>query len=311
MSFRLALKPRKTLATLAAVGAAVAALTAAGAVPASAVAGPAPVTQGSRYLALGDSIAFGFRESNAVQTPNYAKAGTFIGYPALIAQDLGLRLTNAACPGETTASFITAGRLDHGCTLQENETSPGYRAVFPLHTKYTGPKESQLQFAIAYLKKFPKTRLVTLQIGANDGLRCIELGQCNTTQQKAVLAGQVQKRLTTILNAITKKAGYHGQLVLVNYYSVNSASTAANDNSNLLNLAEAAVARNYKNVTIADAYSRFASASRNAPGKNTCVAGLETFLKSATPPNGNCGIHPSLAGHALIATAVERVVKKA
>ncbi len=310
MTFPLAKRPRKLLATMAAVGAVVS-LTTAGAASATAATTPAPVTQGSRYLALGDSIAFGYRESDAVQTPDYSKPGTFHGYPYLIAQNLGLRLTNAACPGETAASFITAGHLDHACTVQDDGTSPGYRSVFPLHTHYTGPTESQLQFAIAYLKKFPGTRLVTLQIGANDGLRCIDLGNCNTLQEKAALAGRVEKRLTTILNALKDKAGYKGQLVLVNYYSVNNASSDANDNSNLLNLAEASVARKFSNVTIADSYARFASASRNAPGNNTCAAGLETLLTDNVPPNGTCGIHPSLAGHALIASSVERVIKKA
>jgi len=311
MSFRLALKPRKTLATMTAVGAAVVALTAAGVTPAAAASTPAPVTQGARYLALGDSIAFGFRESDAVQTPHYNRPSTFHGYPYLIAKNLGLRLTNAACPGETAASFITAGKYDHGCSLQEDETSPGYRAAFPLHTHYTSPSESQLQFAIAYLKKFPNTRLVTLQIGANDGLRCIELGNCPDLPSKVALAKRVQKRLNYILTALTTKAGYHGQLVLVNYYSVNSASQDANTNSQLLNGAEGQVASRFKNVTIADSYARFASGSRNAPGNNTCAAGLETLLTDNVPPNGTCGIHPSLAGHALIASAVERVVKKA
>ena len=180
----------------------------------------------------------------------YAKPATFHGYPYLIGQDLGLKVTNAACPGETAASFITAGNLDHGCSADENGVSAaGYRMNFPLHTKYTSASESQLQFAIAFLKKFPGTKLVTLQIGANDGLRCIELGNCNTIQQKAAWAAKVERRLNTILSAITKKGGYHGQLVLVNYYSINSASTDANDNSQLLNAAEASVAKNYKNVT--------------------------------------------------------------
>ena len=239
------------------------------------------------------------------------KPASFHGYPYLIAQNLGLRMTNAACPGETAASFITAGHLDHACTVQDDGTSPGYRAAFPLHTHYTGPTESQLQFAIAFLKKFPNTRLVTLQIGANDGLRCIDLGNCNTTPEKVALAKRVAKRLTTILTALTTKAGYHGQLVLVNYYSVNSADSGANFNSTALNGAEALVAQNFKNVRIADAYARFASASRNAPGNNTCAAGLETLLTDNVPPNGTCGIHPSLAGHALIASSVERVVRKA
>ena len=64
-------------------------------------------------------------------------------------------------------------------------------------------------------------------------------------------------------------------------------------------------------MTIADSYSRFAAASRNAAGNDTCAAGLETILTASTPPNGTCGIHPSLGGHALIASSVERVVKKA
>jgi lysophospholipase L1-like esterase len=309
--FGSAMKPSKKIAMLAAVGAAVAAMTTAVATSSVAATTPAPVTPGSRYLALGDSIAFGFRESNAVQTPNYPKPGTFHGYPYLIGQDLGLKVTNAACPGETAASFITTGNLDHGCSVDENGVSAdAYRPNFPLHATYTSPSESQLQFAIAFLKKFPGTKLVTLQIGANDGLRCIELGNCNTIQQKAALAQRVQRRLNTILSAITKKGGYHGQLVLVNYYSINSASSDANDNSTLLNAAESSVAKNFKNVTIADSYSRFTQASLNAAGSDTCAAGLETILTSSTPPNGNCGIHPSLAGHALIASAVERVVKK-
>src|ERR1700751_924980 len=133
----MALKPRIKVGVLAAVGAAALAVTTAVAVPSEAASGPAPVTSGARYLALGDSIAFGYRESNAVQAPNYAKASTFHGYPELVARDLGLKLTNAACPGETAQSFITAGDLDHGCTVGGDGTSPGYRAAgFPLHTTY-------------------------------------------------------------------------------------------------------------------------------------------------------------------------------
>src|SRR6476620_2583689 len=127
----MALKPRFKLGVVAAVGAAAVAVTTAVAVPSAAASGPAPVTAGARYLALGDSIPFGFRESNAVQAPKYADASTFIGYPYLVARDLGLRLTNAACPGETAASFINAGNLDHGCLAQGDGTPGGYRSVYP------------------------------------------------------------------------------------------------------------------------------------------------------------------------------------
>src|SRR5689334_2727064 len=143
----MALKPRIKVGVLAAVGAAALAVTTAVAVPSEAASGPAPVTSGARYLALGDSIAFGYRESTAVQAPDYAHASTFHGYPELVAQDLGLKLTNAACPGETAQSFITTGDRDHGCSAQGDGTPGGYRSLFPLHTTYKDATQSQLQYA--------------------------------------------------------------------------------------------------------------------------------------------------------------------
>jgi hypothetical protein len=55
---------------------------------------------------------------------------------------------------------------------------------------------------------------------------------------------------------------------------------------------------------------RASSATRNSlalrsTGGNTCVAGLLTQLGSP----GTCGIHPSYAGQALLAQALEKVVR--
>ncbi|HEY2271511.1 MAG TPA: SGNH/GDSL hydrolase family protein [Jatrophihabitantaceae bacterium] len=311
----MAMKPKIRIGAMAAVGAAVLAISTVVAVtPSIAATGPAPISAGARYLALGDSIAFGYREPHSVQTPNPEKPNTFVGYPELIANNLDLKLTNAACPGETTASFIDTTRPDNGCTTDDTG-GPGWRtAGFPLHATYASASQSQLDFAIAYLKAHPGTKLVTLQIGANDGLRCINLDQCTTPTELAEALAAVQKRLTRILNNIKNKGGYSGQLVLVNYYSVNSASEQQNELSHELNLAELQVAGNYSNVTVADAFSQYASASKNAPGTtaggDTCVAGLETILTDESSGNENCGIHPSRAGQALIAGAVERVVSK-
>ncbi len=47
----------------------------------------------------------------------------------------------------------------------------GYRTQFPLHVKYSG---SQLAYAVSYLKKHQKVRLVSLMIGANDYFVCQE-----------------------------------------------------------------------------------------------------------------------------------------
>lgn len=74
---------------------------------ATATAKPAPkVTSGSRYLALGDSVTFGYQESPVVPTPNYHVASNFLGYPEMLGAELRLKVANAACPGETSSSFI-------------------------------------------------------------------------------------------------------------------------------------------------------------------------------------------------------------
>src|SRR5437660_52532 len=40
-----------------------------------------PVVPGSRYLAIGDSVTFGYMESNVVPAPNYHNASNFLGHP--------------------------------------------------------------------------------------------------------------------------------------------------------------------------------------------------------------------------------------
>ena len=59
-----------------------------------------PVLKGSGYLALGDSVTFGYVEPNTVPPPNYRNAASLIGYPALVGKQLRLKVANAACPGE-------------------------------------------------------------------------------------------------------------------------------------------------------------------------------------------------------------------
>src|SRR2546422_6946608 len=54
------------------------------------------------YLALGNSVAFGF---NPLKDPS--NADNFIGYPTPVATALKEKLTNASCPGETSSHFIS------------------------------------------------------------------------------------------------------------------------------------------------------------------------------------------------------------
>jgi lysophospholipase L1-like esterase len=256
-----------------------------------------PVTQGSNYLALGDSVTFGYEEPNSVPTPDYTTASNFTGFPEVVASDLGINDANAACPGETSSSFIDDTAQSNGCETEPNG-SPGYRAAYPLHVTYGG---SQLKYAVKYLEKTPDVTLVSLMIGANDYFLCQETTQdeCQSAAEQDEVLGTIKHNLKKILSTI--RMHYGGQLVLVDYYSPSSAEDGLTE---VLNTYENRVAARY-NVEIADGYDAFMTAESSAGDPDDpCSAGLLTELSG-----GGCGIHPSHAGQTVLAQAVEQVVQ--
>jgi lysophospholipase L1-like esterase len=263
-----------------------------------------PITKGTTYLALGDSVTFGYQEPQVVPAPNYADAASFVAYPELLGRELHLNVVNAACSGETSASLINAAAQSNGCENTPGKGNVGYRTVYPLHVHYTG---SQLAFAVSYLKKHQNVRLVSLMIGANDGFVCQETtaDHCASLTEQAALAAQIEKNVKTILSSIRKKAHYNGQIVIVNYYSLNYTSTAYNAQSALLNQSVDGVARPF-HTEVADGYGEFETGALHSGGGNTCTAGLLTQLVNGSTP---CGIHPSFAGQSLLAQAVEKVIR--
>jgi lysophospholipase L1-like esterase len=268
-----------------------------------------PVVAGSRYLALGDSVSFGYRESNAIPKPKPTKPKSIIGYPEDVAANLGLKLTNAACPGETSASFINTAAQSNGCENTYSSSGPvagGYRTIYPLHAKYKNAKQSQLAFAEAFLKKHPGTRLVTFMIGANDGFICIQQTTDGCQSEFADLQKTITKNVSKILKGLRKTAHYRGQIALLTYYSTNYSDFLSTFESNGLNDALEKAAKPY-DVRIADGFGQFKKDARQAKG-DTCTAQLLTQLSA--PDQGTCGVHPSLAGQALLAQAVEQAIKK-
>src|SRR5215470_19404648 len=109
----------------------------------------------SSFLALGDSLPFGHIRADGFANVN---ASNFVGYPNYVGGDLRFDTANAACPGETSGSFISPTDPDVGCR--------SFRASFPLHVSYTS---TQLSFATNFLATHKHTRLVTITLGANDG----------------------------------------------------------------------------------------------------------------------------------------------
>lgn len=280
-----------------------------GALTASAGAAPRPITRplvvpGSQYLALGDSITFGYREATTVPPPNYRDPSSFIGYPQLVGAALHLRVVDAACSGETSASLINVTAGSNGC---ENHVPPIttptelYRTYYPLHVSYKG---SQLQYALKYLRSHRNVRLVSLMIGANDEFRCEETTKdtCLSSAEQQSLLATVAGNVRLILSSIRNKAHYRGQLVIVNYYSLDYNSALINGVIGALNGAVDAAAKPFR-VLIANGYGQFYQGSLRS-GANPCTAGLLTQLGAP----GKCGVHSSYGGQSLLALAVQRAV---
>lgn len=260
---------------------------------ASAVTPSSPVTRGSGYVALGDSVSFGYQEPQVVPTPEYLRAASFRGYPEQLGTELHLRVANFACPGETAASLIKASAPSFGC-----ETA--YRKVFPLHVHYSG---SQLAGAVAYLRGHRAVRLVSLMIGANDLFRCQATTKDGCGSELNATLGSISGHVQRILSTVRHRAGYRGQLVILNYFSLDYASPAISQVTRELNRAQDTAAEPF-NVRVADGYGELRTAARRF-SDHPCLAGLLTQVGTY----GKCGIHPSYAGQALLAKAVATALR--
>ena len=114
--------------------------------PSAALGASSPLVPGSGYLALGDSVTFGYEEAAVVPPPNYSDAASFLGYPEQIANMLHVNVVNAACPGETSSSLINPKAVSNACENTLGKPG-GYRTRYPLHVHYSG---SQLAFAVMH-----------------------------------------------------------------------------------------------------------------------------------------------------------------
>src|SRR6185503_13830233 len=143
-------------------------------------------------------------------------ASNFVGFPDFVGRALRLTPINAACPGEASGSFLDTFAEDSGCR--------DYRAQAPLHAAYAGTQEA---FAVEFVKANRSTRLVTIQLGANDLFqlrdRCFGVPSCIAAILPFTLAILEQNILTTI--ADLRAAGYRRPIVLVNYFPLDLRDT--------------------------------------------------------------------------------------
>jgi lysophospholipase L1-like esterase len=285
---------RVTLALAAAL--LVAATIAAGTASADPVTGSAA---NGTYLALGDSVAFGYVPPAAVPAPDYTDPHSFVGYPEFLAQQLDERVANASCAGETSASMYIAGAQSNGC---ENSigSSVGYRDLYPLHVQYQG---TQMEYALQYLAAHKHTHLITIDIGANDFFVCQEttIDHCSSLTELIGVATQISTNLAAIYHELRVDAGYTGTLVALSYYSLNYADPASVGGALFLNSAITGVTTAFGGI-VADGFGAFAAGSA-AFGGSPCAAGLLIPL-----PSGGCDVHPTAAGHRLLAAAIATAI---
>jgi lysophospholipase L1-like esterase len=151
------------------------------------------------YLALGDSLAFGYQPDLDF---SHGYVDDFYGN----LKGHGVQsLANMGCPGETSNTFINGG-----CPY-------AYLRKYP----YVG---AQLNAAVLYLKLHPgQVSPVTLDIGANDMLPDINTSTCTISSSfntdLATLDNNLIKTiLPQLVAAMTVNGKVTGDLVMMNYY---------------------------------------------------------------------------------------------
>ena len=247
------------------------------------------------YLALGDSIAFGYDPTLVLPNMPLPSPNRFIGYPEVVAQVENLlqskKEVNAACPGQTSFSFF-AGGPDNGCE--------GFRATIGLHTTYAGTQEN---FAISQLTSNRHINLVTLSIGGNDLVLVEEYCATSTdfvgcvNSQLNVALPAFGQNLARILSGIRNQANYKGTLVIVKNYAPNG-NPLFIQAVDSLNQVMVGVGSQF-GAKFAESFVAFQVASALFGG-DPCKAGLLVSLG-----NGTCDVHPSKLGRDLLAATVE------
>ena len=141
------------------------------------------------YLALGDSLAAGNQPGGDQKDRGYA--GPVLD--GVRKTSPGTQLKNLGCSGETTTTMLRAGPCSY-------------------------PEGSQVAAAVAFLKaNADKTRLVTLDIGANNVLDCARTGSVDQTCAARDTAAAARE-LGQILGQI-RAAAPKVPIVLLTYYN--------------------------------------------------------------------------------------------
>lgn len=251
----------------------------AGDIAALALTGPGNVFRHHYYMALGNSLSFGYQ-------PNLDFTSGYVDDVFSDVQKANVTdLVNYACAGETTTTMISgncAGHLIH-------------------HDAYTG---AQLDVAVAFLRRHTgAVNPLTLDIGSNDVLPDWDSSTCSSSPTSAQDLARMDADLTqTILPELISALGKQyrtGDLVLLNYYNPFVRECADSTAFvHILNNHLAADAGQF-GLPIADVYTAFGGDAQMADHICAYTWRCDTQFHD---------IHPTRQGYRIIADAVESVL---
>jgi lysophospholipase L1-like esterase len=240
---------------------------------------------GQYYLALGDSIAYGFQPTKA--KAGLPPSGFNTGYVDVVAARLhklapSLRVVNYGCPGESTTTFVAA--------------CPASAEGIKLHDPY---RVAQQTAALAFLRAHRgQVNPITVSLGGNDLFdqigRCKEKLACAASPRARA---QFLSRLRTILRRL-HAAAPNATIVVTGIWNFDVAHLKDTDPQDQLfrsyNSAIAKAARG--RARFADTYPIFNPDGSLAKEKARICS--MTFICSHDDP------HPTNAGYKAIANAV-------
>jgi lysophospholipase L1-like esterase len=280
-----------------------------------------PVANGT-YLALGDSLAFGYQRAKVLacagtgcSSPNTQFVTGYVDdFAGLFgASGLNVNTVNLGCPGETSTTLINATNATTGCT-----TYP-----FPIHSNHPG--KTQLQAAVDVLQSIGKrVSPITIDIGANDVLALV--GTCTSGSGISLSCVQsgapavfatINANLDTTLAKLREEGGVKHEIIVVGLYNplypaifsqvltqtgnpAAAAAAAAGTDALAaqLNSLQAATAAKYR-ALFADPLPVF-----NPPGNPTVEIGTICTLTAVCGPLQD--IHATDAGYAAMANVIKQ-----
>ncbi len=233
------------------------------------------------YLALGDSLAYGYQ-------PNLDWSHGYANYFFTDLKTHGSQqLINMGCPGETSKTFINGG-----CPAKIID-----------HYFYLG---AQLTAAVNFIKSHAgQVSPVTLDIGANDLLPDITTSTCAISSNWNTDLATVQTNLDTILSKLKAALNGTGDLLVMNYYDPyeNICPNTVPD-VQTINATIATEAAKYS-APVADVFTAFGGAA--SPNTNLCTY---TWYVTSPPCSSNSSspdIHSTRTGYSVIATTFENL----